>query len=182
MPFIAASAAPCDASAALRHPTIEQAAERAVTLFSIPPGYLPTESLAAALADQQRPVLWLRLEPEDHDPATLLIRLIAAAQRLHPGTGGATLEEMRRHPGPLRGWPPHFAQLGREFAGALPSTTALVLERSHHLSHLHPTLRLFSTYYNGAARVWQCRLLAAPTGRRWNRARHAATGRWVPGC
>jgi DNA-binding SARP family transcriptional activator len=145
MPFIAASAAPCGASAAL-HPTIERAAERAVTVFFAPPGYLPTESLAAVLAQQQRPVLWLRLEPEDRDPATLLIALIAAAQRLRPGIGEATLEQMRRHPGPLRGWPPLFAHLGHELAGALPATTALVLERGHYLGGFHPTLQLFSSH------------------------------------
>jgi hypothetical protein len=78
------------------------------------------------------------------ETALHLIVLIAAAQRLRSGIGEATLEQMRRHPGPLRGWPPLFAHLGHELAGALPATTALVLERGHHLSGFHPTLQLFS--------------------------------------
>ncbi len=64
MPFVAASAPPCSAYAFIQKPTIDRAVVYPLTLFRVPPGYLPTESLAAALAEQQRPVLWLRLGPK----------------------------------------------------------------------------------------------------------------------
>jgi DNA-binding SARP family transcriptional activator len=146
MPFVAASAAPCGASAAFRHPTIDRAIKCPIAVFCAPPGYLSTLSLAAALEEGHQPVLWLRLELEDRDPATFLHTLIAGAQRLCPGVGRSTLEQMRQRPGPLHGWPPLFAQFGQEFAEALPAIATLVLERCHYLSGLHPTLRLFSTH------------------------------------
>jgi DNA-binding SARP family transcriptional activator len=86
------------------------------------------------------------LEPDDRDPAVFLTTVIAGAQRLYPGVGRSTLEQMRLRPGPLRGWPALFAQLGHELGDMLPATTALVLERSHHVSGPHPTLRQFNKH------------------------------------
>lgn len=117
-----------------------------MTLFAAPPGYILADGLAAALAERNRPALWLRLGPEDQDPASFLISLISAAQRLCPGVGAATLEQMRRRPGPIAGWPPLFTQLAHELFAAFPASGALVLERSHYLNHRHPTLELCSTY------------------------------------
>lgn len=145
MPFIAKSAAPYATSTALRHTTFARAATGRNTLFAAPRGYLFADSLAAALAEHERPTLWLRLGPEDGDPATFLVSLIAAAQPLCPGAGTATLDQMRRRPGPTTGWPALFAQLGHELAEALPPTSALVLEHSHHLNDTHPTLGLVGT-------------------------------------
>src|SRR6266508_4320588 len=116
MPFAAKSAAPCVAALNLRHPMLDHAAEGGITLFTAPCGYLLTDSLAAALAEHERPTLWLRLGPEDGDPATFLVSLIAAAQRLCPGVGHATQEHMRRQPGPTAGWPALFAHLGQWLA------------------------------------------------------------------
>ena len=112
MPFVAKSAAPNAPHGTLRHAALDQAATTALdqaattalTLFNAPAGYLLTDSLAATLAEQGRPTLWLRLGQEDRDPATFLISLIAAAQRLSPEIGAATLEQMRRHPGPASGY------------------------------------------------------------------------------
>jgi len=146
MPFTAKSAAPCAASLNLHHPMLDHAAEGGITLFAAPRGYLLTDSLAAALAEHERPTLWLRLGPEDGDPATFLVSLIGAAQRLCPGIGQATQEHMRRQPGPTAGWPALFVHLGQELAAALPPSGALVLEDSHHLNDTHPTLALVGAH------------------------------------
>ena len=83
--FLAKLAAPNALRSTLRHPLFDQALSSAFTLFNAPAGYLLSESLAASLFEHGRPVLWLRLGYEDRDPATFLISLIAAAQRLHAG-------------------------------------------------------------------------------------------------
>jgi DNA-binding SARP family transcriptional activator len=126
----------------VRQPALDRAIEAALTLFDAPAGYLQTDGLAAELSEQGRPVIWLRLGPEDHDPATFLLSLIASAQRLNPEVGAATLEQMRRQPGPAIGWPNHFAVLARELADALPASSVIVLEHIHHLNDQHPTLGL----------------------------------------
>jgi DNA-binding SARP family transcriptional activator len=146
MPFLAKSAAPRAGPIAIRQPVLERAAKGGFTLFAAPRGYLLTENLAATLAEHERPTLWLRLGPEDGDPAAFLVALIAAAQPLCPGVGRATLERMRRQPGPIAGWPGLFASLAGELAEALPPQGALVLEHSHHLNDTHPTLGLVGAH------------------------------------
>ncbi len=147
MLFAAKSAAPHTAGRAiLRQSVLEQAARGGLTLFNAPAGYLLADGLAATLAEQDRPAIWVRLGPEDHDPATFLISLIAGAQRLHPGAGLVTLEQMRRRPGPTFGWPPLFAHLAHELSEALPAYTALVLEHVHHLNGGSPTLGLLGRH------------------------------------
>jgi ATP/maltotriose-dependent transcriptional regulator MalT len=126
----------------LQHATLKRAAESRITLFTAPPGYVCGDSLAAALNETSRPTLWLRLGPEDADPATLLLSLVAGARRLCADVGATTLEQMRQRPGPTAGWPPLFARLGQELAEALPASTTLVLEHVHHLADAHPTLEL----------------------------------------
>src|SRR5689334_16559320 len=113
-----------------------------ITLFTAPPGYLPADSLAAALRKLGRPILWLRLEPEDRDPAVLLFSLIAGMQRLRAEAGAATLELMRRQLGPITGWPPIFGRLAQELAEVLRSSGAIVLENCHYLGDAPSTLRL----------------------------------------
>jgi len=142
LPFAAKLAAPITEPTMFRHPVLERAAISTITWFSAPTGYLLTDSLAATLAESGRPILWLRLGPEDRDPATFLISLIAAARRLCPGVGAATMEQMRHHPGPTSGWPRLFSELARDLAVSLPVSTALVLEHSHFLNHMHPTMDL----------------------------------------
>jgi len=147
MLFAAKSAAPHTAGRAiLRQSVLEQAASGGLTLFNAPAGYLLADSLAAAITERGRPLMWLRLGPEDGDPATCLVSLIASAQRLNPGIGAVTLEQMRRQPGPIAGWPPLFAALARELADALPASLVVVLEHVHHLNDQHPTLWLLGHY------------------------------------
>ncbi len=135
-------AAPQVAHVGLQHAALKRAAEGRITLFTAPAGYVSGDSLAATLAEYGRPTLWLRLGPEDADPATLLLSLIAGARRLCPDVGMATLEQMRRQPGPTAGWPRLFARLGQELSEALPASAALVLEHVHHLADAHPALGL----------------------------------------
>jgi DNA-binding SARP family transcriptional activator/tetratricopeptide (TPR) repeat protein len=144
--FLAKLAAPNPVRGTLRHALLDQAVSSAFTLFNAPAGYLLSESLAASLAEHGRPVLWLRLGHEDRDPGTFLRSLIAAAQRLHAGVGAATLEQMRRQPGPTSGWPRLFTQLAHEVAEALPVSSALVFEHSHFLNHTHPTMELLCAH------------------------------------
>jgi ATP/maltotriose-dependent transcriptional regulator MalT len=142
MPFAAKSAAPYAARSPLRQLPLERAAAGGTTLLVAPPGYVLAEHLMAVLSEGGRPLMWLRFGPEDHDPATLLLSLIGAAQRLCPGVGKATLEQMRRQPGPLTRWSPLFAQLAHELAEALPMPCTIVLEHCHHLNDTNPTLGL----------------------------------------
>jgi DNA-binding SARP family transcriptional activator/tetratricopeptide (TPR) repeat protein len=142
----AKSAPPYPAQGAFRQSVLDRAAEGPITLFTAPAGYLLTESLAAALAEYRRPTLWLRLGPEDRDPATFLLSFITAVQRLCPGVGATTLELMRRQPGPAVGWQPLFAHLARQVADALPSSIAVVLENIHYLNDTHSTLGLLGLH------------------------------------
>jgi DNA-binding SARP family transcriptional activator len=122
MPFKAKSAAPVAAYPAARHWTFDRAALGGLTAFVAPPGYLLSEGLVEALARQGRPVVWVRLDPEDHDPATFLRALAAAAQ------------PQQQFLGHLDGWPGRFDRLAGELAAALPAPASLVVEHAHHLA------------------------------------------------
>src|SRR4029077_10888277 len=93
---------PCDPEAA--HATFEDAASSSITLFEAPAEYALTEGLALAFTSLDRHPLWLRLGPEDRDPATFLLSLVSAARRLHRDAGQATLRLMKEQPGPVFGW------------------------------------------------------------------------------
>ncbi len=145
MPFIAKSAAPGEPHPAAANWTFDRAATGGLTLFTAAPGYLLSEGLFDALRRQGRQVLWVRLGPEDRDPGTFLLSVVAAAQHQHPGFGLSTLELMRRRPGPVAGWPPLFGRLAAELAEAMPRPTALVLEHAHYLGRVHPTLAVLGS-------------------------------------
>ena len=53
----------------------EDAASGSVTLLVAPSGYMLTECLASAFTRLDRQPVWLRLGPEDRDPATFLLSL-----------------------------------------------------------------------------------------------------------
>jgi DNA-binding SARP family transcriptional activator len=142
MPFIAKSAAPRESNSAAAHWTFDLAAAGGLTLFTAPPGYLLAEGLSDALRRQGRQTHWIRLGPEDRDPGTLLLSILAAVQHQHPGFGLSTLESMRRRPGPVMGWPPLFGRLGAELAEAMLGPAALVFEHAHHLGRAQRTLAL----------------------------------------
>ena len=82
MAFIAKSAAPVAPAPAARHWTFDRAALGGLTSFVAPPGYLLSEGLFEALQRQGRPVIWVRLGPEDRDPGTFL-RTLAAVSYTH---------------------------------------------------------------------------------------------------
>ena len=79
----------------------EEAASGGVTLVEAPAEYALTEGLALALSTLDRHPLWLRLGPEDSDPAAFLFSLATAAHRLHADAGQATLKLMKEQPGPV---------------------------------------------------------------------------------
>jgi DNA-binding SARP family transcriptional activator len=124
MPFNAKSAAPVAAAPAARHWTFDRAALGGLTCFVAPPGYLMSEGLFEALQRQGRPVIWVRLGPEDRDPGTFLRSLVAAVQRHHPGFG---VEET------AGGWTARFGRLAATLAVAAPAPVSLVVEHAHHL-------------------------------------------------
>jgi len=130
----------------LHHSILSEAAASRLVLFTAPAGYLCTDSLSAVLKQHRRPRLWLRLGPEDADPAAFLVSFAASAQELCPTVGLATLEQMQRQPGPTAGWPPLFACLGRELALGRPDSAAIVLEHLHRLSDSQPALELLGTH------------------------------------
>jgi DNA-binding SARP family transcriptional activator len=117
MPFIAKSAAPVASAPAARHWTFDRAALGGLTAFVAPPGYLMSEGLFEALQRQGRPVIWVRLGPEDRDPATFLRSLVAAVQRHRPGFA---------HPA-------GFEELAAALPAAAPAPASLVVEHAHHL-------------------------------------------------
>jgi DNA-binding SARP family transcriptional activator len=138
MPFIAKSAAPVAPVPAARHWTFDRAALGGLTCFVAPPGYLLSEGLFEALQRQGRPVLWVRLGPEDHDPGTFLRSVAAAVQRHHPGFG----RDLAAMPA---GWPATFRRLAAELAEAAPAPASLVVEHAHHLGAGGPGPALLGT-------------------------------------
>lgn len=162
MPFAAKSAAPCWSRASLRQPALDRIVGRSPLVIDAPAGYLLSESLAAALGERDRPLLWVRLGQEDRDPAALLLSLIVAAQGLSRGVGRATLERMRGSPGPVAGWPPLFSLLGQELRAALPREGALVVDCERYPSHAYPHLRLVTAALFSQLPADVARVLIAP--------------------
>jgi DNA-binding SARP family transcriptional activator len=135
---------PCDPEAA--HATFEDAASGSITLLEAPTGYALTEGLALAFSDLDRRPLWLRLGPEDSDPATFILSLVTAARRLHRDAGQATLTLMKEQPGPVFGWSSLYAQLAHDLRVCLPPRGAVVLEDIHHAAAESPTLTLIGRH------------------------------------
>ena len=135
---------PCNPDAASH--AYEDAASGSITLLEAPAEYALTEGLALAFRRLDRHPLWLRMGPEDSDPATFLLSLVAAARRLHREAGLGTLELMREQPGPVSGWPPLFTQLARDLRAFVAPRGALVLEDLHHVSAGSPTLAMIGRY------------------------------------
>lgn len=146
MAYRAKSAPPCALTVSLPQPFLQRAADSRLTLINAPAGYLFRDDLRAVLHSQGRAVLWLRLGAEDTDPGMLLTSLVAAAQRLAPQAGQATLHEMRRRLGPIQGWPSLFGLLGDDLGSALPAGTALVIETSALSDEARLTLRLLLSH------------------------------------
>jgi DNA-binding SARP family transcriptional activator len=146
MPFIAKSAMPSDPDPTAEHQVFDEAARAGHTLFTAPPGYLVSDGLSAALQRQGHRVVWVRLGPEDRDPGTLLLSVIAAARRWQSNFGERTVGLMRGQPGPVTGWPHVFARLAEELRDLLSTPSALVLQHVHHLKQTRPTVELLGAH------------------------------------
>ena len=107
MPFEAKALAPSGSDPEAIHGAFADAATGGVSVLEAPSGHVLTEGLASALTGAGRAPLWLRLEPEDRDPATFLVSLAAAAQRAGGGMGQATLKLMRAYPADKPDFQPH---------------------------------------------------------------------------
>jgi DNA-binding SARP family transcriptional activator len=138
-------AAPYESNKIFRWPALEHTADRLVTLFVSPPGYLYAGGLAEVLKNKGKSLFWMRLDPEDRDPATFLLSLIDGVRRVLPEFGASTLARMQRNPGPVGGWPPLYAHLAEELAGSLPGSSAMIFEHAHLLSTSQPTLVALGT-------------------------------------
>ncbi len=136
-------AAPHASNPGFHWPALENNTDHLITLFVSPPGYLYASSLADALKKRGRSLFWLRIGPEDRDPATFLLSLIEGLRKILPGFGASTLARMQRDPGPIAGWPPLYAHLAEEMAGSLPESSVIVLEHAQILSASQPTLAIF---------------------------------------
>ena len=120
---------PCDLDAVSG--ALEDVASGMTTLLAAPSGYVLTEELASAFTRLNRQPLWLRVGPEERDPATFLLSVVTAARRLHHDAGKATLRLMTEQPGPVFGWRPLFVQLAQDLRLYLAANGALVLEDVH---------------------------------------------------
>jgi DNA-binding SARP family transcriptional activator len=144
MPFEAKALVPSGSDPEALNNAFEDAAADGVAVLEAPSGHVLTEGLASAFTRTGRHPLWLRLGPEDRDPATFLVSLVTAAQRSRSDVGQGTLRLMRARPGPVFGWPPLFAQLARELRDSMAGLGALVLEDAHQIWTGSPTLSLVS--------------------------------------
>src|SRR6266545_83098 len=111
MPFIAKLLAPVASAPVVVPVAAGDAAAEGSILFVASPEYVLPEGIAIALRRRGRSPLWVRLGPEDRDPGTFLLSLIEGVGRLRPGFGKATLELMRRQPGPVAACAHHAVAL-----------------------------------------------------------------------
>lgn len=137
MPFAPKSAPPLPARLPVVPPALNQSLRHGLVVFEHAPGALHYSLLSDQLQRRGRPVIWARLGPEDADPATLLISLVMAARRQIDEAGRATLDQMRRTPGPIAGWPVLFGQLAEELCATLPPESAFVIEYPHVQQDVH---------------------------------------------
>jgi hypothetical protein len=119
---------------------IHLTAKNLKNVYIAPEGFLMTEGLAAALQDQGKTLTWLRLDTMDCDPASCLIDITQAAQRVIAHIGANIYTEMQRLPGPIFGWSHIFAKIAEEFEQYLPPTTAVVIEGLEILAASNPPL------------------------------------------
>lgn len=150
MLLVAKSSRPAATAGLLGEHFLQQIQPGRVNLFHAPAGYLLTSDLAAGFDKRNQCVAWLRIDRHDADPATLLLALIAAAQRLRTSVGSTTMNLMRQRPGPVHGWRMLYDHLAIELATQLPPGSALVIEHLHVLSDSPKTLHLLYTLLDAA--------------------------------
>lgn len=157
----AKTVAPLDAPLVPHRALFEAAAQRDVTLFVAPVGYLMPESLATVLRARHSPTLWLSLSADDHDPAMLLLALATAASRLKPELLAAAGELLRRPPDPRHGRRPAFAALAAAVAEALPADCVVVLEHVDALEGSPGLALLVEALLPALASRYPCILIAS---------------------
>jgi DNA-binding SARP family transcriptional activator len=147
---MAKTMAPCADFGALQHPASWHSIleNHPAVIMTAAAGYISTGEIAALCKNNNAPLLWLRLEREDSDPASLLLSLVSVLQKHSPGAGTNVIEQMRRQPGPLLGWPRLFMCLSDEFTRILPPNATIVLENAQYLvNQATPTLGLLGMYW-----------------------------------
>ncbi len=132
---------PFPSSSGPAQPALEHALEGGTTLFAAPEGFVPTSRLAGLLQKEQSPAIWLRVGPEDRDPATLLISLARGADTIFAGISEQTFPRMRTQPGPISGWAPLFSGLARDIADAAASMPATSMPAASQTTY-NPNLTL----------------------------------------
>src|SRR5262249_29737510 len=134
---------PCDLDAVSG--AFEDVASGTTTLLAAPAGYVLTEELASASTRLNRHPLWLRVGPEDRDPATFLLSVVTAARRVHPDAGQAPLRLMTREAGPGFRWRPPFVAVGPGLRFYLATGGALLPEDVHNTVS-YPTLSMLGRH------------------------------------
>jgi DNA-binding SARP family transcriptional activator len=115
-------------------------------LFVTPPGYLCANSLVSDLSARTGSLAWLRIGPEDKDPATFLLSLIKSIRQFLPEFGASTLALMKRDPGPIAGWSRLYSHLAQELADELENPSTIVLEHAHLLSENQLSLAMLGNH------------------------------------
>jgi hypothetical protein len=161
MTFEAKVLAPALCDPGMGNDASRDVANGGITLVDAPAGYLLTEGLALALSRLRQYPLWLRLGPEDADPATFLLSAVGAARRCYHDACLETLTLMRERPGPIFGLPPLFAQLARDLRACVAADGAVVLEDIHLAADDGPALSLAGQHLlPGLAEVAPCVLVS----------------------
>lgn len=133
-------------------PVLEHALGGSTTLFAAPAGYVLTSRLAGLIQERQSPAVWLRVGPEDRDPAALLVSLVNGVEAAFPGLGRQAFERMRQRPGPVFGWAPLYSELARDLSEAAHSDghhppLALVIQHINALYETPATLSLLKDIF-----------------------------------
>jgi LuxR family maltose regulon positive regulatory protein len=103
-----------------------------LTLISAPAGYGKTTLLASFAASQPDLALaWLSLDEDDNDPARFLTALIAATQRLSPGSGREAAQLLAGLPTPAAEVRRVVAALINDLPPTVPDPCVLVLDDLH---------------------------------------------------
>jgi DNA-binding SARP family transcriptional activator len=124
------------------YPGLRDRANGRIVFVETPSGYLLTNQLVAILESDTENIAWLRLGPEETDPASCLYSLIAAIQECRPQFGLQTLEQLGRSLASFCGWSEGYACLARELGGSVQTPLTIVVEHLHNVSPSSLTLRL----------------------------------------
>lgn len=83
----------------IRRPRLEERLKQgctgALTVICAPAGFGKTTLLSEWLHHNPLPVAWVSLDPQDNDPAQFLAYWVAALQKVQPGIGVRTLEQLQ---------------------------------------------------------------------------------------